>query len=204
MPTKLSVQSALLVCCLLASACSKGGGDANSANIHYPTDETISQALRAQFTRDPANAEARQLVQTLGGAQGRLDYRVKEVIYRQGSFEARYDAVLHLGQAGAKSLEQLYGSMLPTQEQAKLSDKNLGGYETWLRAQAEQSRKKSPQEAAALVATLDMLNECYRKAAAGSDVVVIEGLAALISPARSGWHADKLASPATQVRCLPV
>ncbi|WP_157084955.1 hypothetical protein [Hydrogenophaga palleronii] len=56
----------------------------------------------------------------------------------------------------------------------------------------------------ALRNTLDTLARCYREARPGDEVALMTGLAALISPARNGWQAEKLQSPQLQLQCLPL
>jgi len=173
------------------------------AAITYPSDAQISAALETQFASDRHSAAARDLIRTLGGEKGKLRYQIHQVIYRQGSYEARYDAVLVMGQPGTQSLLGLYGSMIPEAERAKLPQASLEAYEGWLRQQAETLRKTSAQQAGALEATLELLGKCYRDQQAGAEVTVMQGLGALISPERSGLYAEKLALPDTTARCLP-
>ena len=142
-------------------------------------------------------------MRTLGGEKGRLRYQIHHVIWRQGAFEARYDAVLVMGQAGEQSLRALYTSMVPEAERAKLPDAKLETYEAWLRQQADALKKTSAAQAQALSGTLDMLNKCYRNKPASAEVVVMQGLGALLSPERNGWFAEKLALPDTTAQCLP-
>lgn len=172
--------------------------------IAFPSDAQIHQALQAQFSQDPANEAARQLVRTLAGERGELRYQVRQVIYRQGAFEARYDAALHLGQPGAASLQALYATMIAQAERDKLPTQDLAGYEAWLQQHAASLDKTDAPQAQALRTTLQLLGECYRNAAEGSDVVVMQQLAALLSPERSGWFAEKLPAAGASVRCLPV
>lgn len=184
-------------------ACSGKDEGFHPGSIAFPTDAQVQAALQAQFTQDPHNAAARDLVRTLGGETGELRYRVQHVLYRQGPFEARYDAVLHLGQPGAQSLQALYATMIPDAERAKLPAQDLASYEAWLRQQATTLEKQSPAQSRALLDTLQLLGQCYRDAPAGAEVVVMQGLAALLSPERRGLFAEKLASDRTVVRCLP-
>ena len=171
--------------------------------IAYPSDAQISAALEAQFASDRHGAAARELIRTLGGDQGKLRYQIQQVIYRQGAYEARYDAVLVMGQPGLQSLQALYASMIPEAERAKLPQASLEAYETWLQQQAQTLKKTSAPQAAALENTLEMLGKCYRDQPAGAEVTVMQGLAALISPERNGLYAEKLAQPDTTAHCLP-
>jgi len=193
---------AVAVAALLATACS--GRDGGTADIRFPDDAALTQALTANFTEDPDNAKARELIRSLGGEKGSLDYRIKRVIWRQGAFEARYDVSLKMGQAGSASLQQLYATMVPKEEAAKLPQQTLQAYEDWLKNHAATLEKANPQQAAALRANLDNLGKCYRDAKAGDGVALMSGLAALISPERGGWYAERLQSPAVQLHCLPL
>ena len=189
----------------LLSGCERAGntGAVTRNTISFPGDGDISAALQANFVQDPNTAKARELVQLLGGEKGRLDYKVNKVIYRQGAFEALYDVSLKMGQPGAESLQKLYATMIPKDEAAKLPDQSLAAYEKWLADSAATLEKSSPQQATALRATLDNLGKCYRTVKADESVALMDGLGALISPARDGWYADKLQSPQVQLRCLP-
>ena len=169
----------------------------------FPSDAQISAALEAQFAADPHSAAARELVRTLGGEKGRLRYQIHQVIYRQGAYEARYDAVLVMGQPGTQSLQSLFAGMIPEAERAKLPQPSLEAYEGWLRQHAQSLEKTSPPQAQALVQTLDLLGKCYRDRQPGAEVTVMQGLGALISPERNGLFAEKLALPDTTVQCLP-
>lgn len=171
--------------------------------IAFPTDAQISEALEAQFASDRHSGAARELVRTLGGDKGRLRYQIHHVIYRQGAYEARYDAVLVMGQPGAQSLQAIYASMIPEAERAKLPQASLEAYEGWLKQQAESLKKSAPPQAQALAGTLEMLGKCYRGKEAGAEVTVMQGLGALLSPERKGLFAEKLALPDTTVQCLP-
>lgn len=185
---------------VLLWGCSPSG----APSAGYPSDEQISAALEAQFQQDRNSEAARELIRTLGGDKGRLRYQIRHVIARPGgAFEARYDAVLVMGQPGQQSLQALYASMVPEPERAKLPEASLEKYEGWLRQQAEALKKTSAPQAAALQATLEMLGKCYRDQQAGAEVTVMQGLGALLSPERSGWFAEKLALPDTAARCLP-
>lgn len=208
----LSLRRSLPAVVLLAAAAGLAGCDRPAAQgrgtphagIVFPADGDIDQALQAAFAQDPGNAKARELVRLLGGEQGRLEYKVHRVVYRQGAFEARYDVALHMGQDGAESLRQLYATMVPADEAAKLQDKSLDGYEQWLRRSAEALDKAAPQQAATLRASLAALGSCYRERKSGDSVALMQGLGALVSPARDGWYAEKMQSPGLQVLCLPV
>ena len=188
------------------TACGKSGdGGASSRNgISFPADGDIAAALQANFAQDPNSAKARELVKLLGGDKGQLDYKVHDVIYRQGAFETRYDVSLRMGQGGAESLQKLYATMIPKEEAAKLPEQTLAAYEKSLADSAAALEKTNPQQGAALRATLDNLGKCYRDAKANDSVALMNGLNALISPARSGWYADKLQSPQVELRCLPL
>lgn len=172
--------------------------------VRYPTDLQIASALEAQFASDRHSAAARDLIRTLGGDKGKLRYQIHQVIYRQGAYEARYDAVLVMGQPGVQSLQALYASMIPEAERTKLPQASLEAYEGWLKQQAESLQKTSAPQAQALVNTLALLGKCYRDKEAGAEVTVMQGLGALISPERKGLYAEKLALPDTTVHCLPV
>ncbi|MCS4509689.1 hypothetical protein [Xylophilus ampelinus] len=187
---------------MFLTACDRPG--AGHSAVGFPDDAAIGQALKADFDGNPDNASARELVATLGGAKGRLDYRVQRVVYRQGAFEAQYDVSLHLSRSGTDSLQQLYGNMIPKDVREKLSEQTLAAYETWLAGQAATDDKSDAAPAAALRRSLATLNECYKSAKAGDDVLLMQGLAALISPARDGWYAEKLESPRLRLRCLPL
>lgn len=171
--------------------------------IRYPTDAQIASALEAQFASDRHSAAARDLIRTLGGDKGKLRYQIHQVIYRQGAYEARYDAVLVMGQPGLQSLQALYASMIPEAERTKLPHASLEAYEDWLKQQAASLPKTSAPQAQALVNTLDLLGKCYRDKEAGAEVTVMQGLGALISPERKGLVAEKLALPDTTAQCLP-
>ena len=179
------------------SACGK-------SDIAFPADADIAHALQANFEQDANNAKARELVQTLGGEKGQLDYKVRRVIYRQGAFEAQYDVSLRMARSGAESLQKLYATMIPKEEAAKLPEQTLAAYEKWLGDNAQTLEKTNPPQATALRDTLRKLGECYRDTKANDSVALMDGLGALISPARDGWYADKLQSPQAQLRCLPV
>ena len=186
----------------ILTACSPSSTPPALGGIAYPTDEKVSAALEAQFASDRHSAAARDLVRTLGGDKGRLRYKIHQVVYRQGAYEARYDAVLVMGQPGAQSLQALYASMIPEAERAKLPG-GLDAYEGWLKPEAESLKKTSAPQAQALTGTLEMLGKCYRGKDTGAEVTVMQGLGALISPERKGLYAEKLALPETTVQCLP-
>ena len=198
------LSTGLAACALvtLVSACDRPG--AGHAGIAFPDDAAITQALKTDFDGNPDNAAARELIATLGGTQGRLDYRIQRVVSRQGAFEAQYDVSLHLSRAGAESLQQLYGNMIPKDVREKLPEQTLAAYETWLANQAASGDKTDAAQAAALRRSLATLNECYKTAKAGDDVTLMQGLAALVSPARDGWYAEKLESSQLRLRCLPL
>jgi hypothetical protein len=184
-------------------ACTPSSTPPALGGIAFPTDAQISAALDAQFASDRHSGAARELVRTLGGDKGKLRYQIHQVIYRQGAYEARYDAVLVMGQPGTQSLQSLYASMIPEAERAKLPQASLEAYEGWLQQQAESLKKNAPSQAQALAGTLEMLGKCYRGKEAGADVTVMQGLGALISPERKGLFAEKMALPDTTVQCLP-
>ena len=186
----------------ILTACSPSSTPPALGGIAYPTDEQVSAALEAQFASDRHSAAARDLVRTLGGDKGRLRYKIHQVVYRQGAYEARYDAVLVMGQPGAQSLQALYASMIPEAERAKLPG-GLDAYEGWLKQQAESLKKTSAPQAQALTGTLEMLGKCYRGAKEGEEIVVMQGLAARLVPERSGLFAEKIPAAATTVHCLP-
>lgn len=183
--------------------CSPSSSPEALGKMPFPTDAQIASALEAQFASDRHSAAARDLIRTLGGDKGKLRYQIHQVIYRQGSYEARYDAVLVMGQPGVQSLEALYASMIPDAERAQLPQANLTAYEGWLKQQAESLKKTSAPQAQALVTTLDLLGKCYRDKDVGAEITVMEGLGALISPERKGLYAEKLALPDTMAHCLP-
>ncbi|RYF53406.1 MAG: hypothetical protein EOO27_26260 [Comamonadaceae bacterium] len=195
----------VIACALTAllSACSPGNQGFDGGGITYPSDAQITSALQQQFAGDANSASARELVKTLGGEKGELRYRIQRVVYRQGAFEAHYDAVLHLGQPGAQSLTALYASMIPESDRLQLKAQTLDAYEAWLKQQAASVEKSAPDQARALTRTVDVLGKCYRDAPAGTDVVVMQGLAALLSPERKGLYAEKLASDRAAILCLP-
>ena len=77
-----------------------------------------------------------------------IRYQIQQVIYRQGAYEARYDAVLVMGQPGLQSLQALYANMIPEAERTKLPQASLEAYETWLQQQAQTLKKTSAPQAA--------------------------------------------------------
>lgn len=190
---------------LALAACKDGAATGTGSNgIRFPDDAQITQALQANFGEDPNNAKARELIQVLGGEKGQLDYRIRRVIWRQGAFETQYDVSLKMGQPGAVSLQKLYATMVPKDEAAKLPEQTLQAYEDWLKNNAATLEKSNPQQAQALRASLDNLGKCYREAKPDERIALMNGLGALISPAREGWYADRLQSPSVELRCLPL
>ena len=187
----------------ILTACSPSSTPPALGGIAYPTDEQVSAALEAQFASDRHSAAARDLVRTLGGDKGRLRYKIHQVVYRQGAYEARYDAVLVMGQSGDQTLQALYARMIPEAERSKLAQGSLEAYESWLRQQAESLKKTSPPQGQALLDTLDLLGKCYRGKETGAEITVMQGLGALLSPERKGLYAEKLALPDTTMQCLP-
>ena len=197
-----SCRSAFLM--LASATCVAGLTACKPAAIAFPEDADIAKALQANMAQDANSAKARELIQTLGGEKGQLDYKVHRVVYRQGAFEAQYDVSLRMGQTGADSLQKLYATMIPKEEAAKLPEQTLAAYEKWLGDNAQSLEKSDPQQGAALKATLQNLGQCFREVKSNDSVALMSGLAALISPARDGWYADKLQSPQAQLRCLPL
>lgn len=197
-----SSRSALLT--LVSAACVAGLTACKPAAIAFPEDADIAKALQANMAQDANSAKARELIQTLGGEKGQLDYKVHRVVYRQGAFEAQYDVSLRMSQTGADSLQKLYATMIPKEEAAKLPEQTLSAYEKWLGDNAQSLEKSDPQQGAALKATLQNLGQCFREVKPDDNVALMSGLVALISPARDGWYADKLQSPQAQLRCLPL
>ena len=196
--------SACLIAAATLAACGPSSKPSALGGIAFPSDAEISTALEHQFESDRNSQAARELVRTLGGDKGKLRYQIHDVIYRQGAYEARYDAVLVLGQPGSQSLQALYASMIPEAERSKLPQASLEAYEGWLQQHAESLKKNAPAQAQALAGTVEMLGKCYRGKEAGAEVTVMEGLGALVSPERSGGlFAEKLALPDTTVQCLP-
>ncbi|VWX61736.1 conserved exported hypothetical protein [Burkholderiales bacterium 8X] len=188
--------------CLALTACSRGADDRHG--IHFPSDSDIAQALQVDLDKDPNSAKAREMVKTLGGDQGTLDYKVQKVIYRQGAFEAHYGVSLRMARSGEESLQRLYASMIPADALKQIPEQTLASYEKWLADSAASMEKSDPRQAAALKASLESLGKCYRQAKANDRVELMAGLTALISPARDGWYADKLQSPSAQLHCLPL
>ena len=199
MKQNTAIQSAVIAASMVLAACSPSA----QSEYSYPTDTQIGSALETQFAGDRNSAAARDLVRTLGGEQGKLRYQVHHVIYRQGAYEARYDAVLVMGQSGDQTLQALYARMIPEAERSKLAQGSLEAYESWLRQQAESLKKTSPPQGQALMDTLDLLGNCYRGKETGAEITVMQGLGALLSPERKGLYAEKLALPDTTMQCLP-
>jgi len=189
---------------LILTACGRGESGSAHDGIGFPADSAIAQALQQDFAQNPGNAQARTLIATLGGDKGALGYKIHRVIYRQGAFEAQYDVSLHMAQAGKDSLQKLYAGMVPEDQRAKLPEQTLPAYEKWLGEQATALEKTDAAQAAGLRRTLASLGECYRNAKAGDDVLLMEGLSALVSPARDGWYAEKMESARLQLHCLPL
>ena len=203
-PSKFAIPPVRRTAWLGVALCAVALAGCKPAAIAYPEDADIAKALQANLAQDPESAKARELIQTLGGEKGQLDYKVKRVVYRQGAFEAQYDVSLRMGQPGAESLRKLYATMIPKDDAAKLPEQTLVAYEKWLGDQAQALEKTEPQQGAALKATLQNLGQCYRDVKPEDSVALMSGLGALISPARDGWYADKLQSPQAQLRCLPL
>lgn len=195
--------SLLLGGCAIASL-SACGRPAGHDAVSFPPDADIASALRADFSEDPDSARARELVATLGGGKGSLDYGIRRVVWRQGAFEAHYDVHLRMGQAGADSLQALYAQMIPPEAAQKLPAQSAQAYAQWLRAHADTLDKTAPQQAARLRTSLDNLDACYGQAKAGDAVPLMTGLGAMLSPARDGWYAERLQAPGMQVKCLPL
>jgi hypothetical protein len=209
-PISAYLPKACIVLCLsaatLLSACGKGGSDQSVLRngVYYPADAGITQALQKNFSQDPNNAQARELVRTLGGEKGVLEYTINNVIYRQGAFITQYDVSLRMGQAGTESLQKLYASMIPKDELTKLGQAALPVYEKWLEDNAQALEKGDAQKAAALRKTISMLGKCYRDAKVNDDIKLMSGLEAIVSPARDGWYAEKAQSPQLTLICLPI
>jgi hypothetical protein len=177
-------------------------GAARLNGIQFPADAEIAAALAASFAKDPNTVQARTLLTTLGGERGQLDYQIRNVVYRQGAYEAHYDVALQLGQAGADSLNKLYASMVPPAEREKLPQ-DLGSGEKWLAGQAQGLEKTDPAQAGALRKLMDTLGTCYRQAKTGDKVILMTSLVSLVSVSRTGWYAEKMPSPEMALRCLP-
>ncbi len=199
-----SVTAFLCICAALLTACDRAPGGVSRNGVQFPVDADIVEALAANFKQDPNTAQARALLATLGGEKGQLDYSVRNVISRAGAFETHYDVTLRLAQPGADSLLKLYAGMVPAAERAQVPAQDLAAHERWLAAQAQALEKTDAAQAAALRKTVDLLGKCYRGAKTGDSVPLMEGLVALLSPSRNGWYAEKLNSPGTVLRCLPV
>lgn len=197
---------AVVGCALLLAACDGSGnhGKAGTGSVAFPADAEITQALKADFEQDANNAKAQELVRTLGGEGGALEYRIKRVIYRQGAFETHYDVDLRMGQAGEQSLKSLYLAMIPKEQAAKLPEQSQAEARKWLLGNADSQQAANPQQAAALRASVEALDKCYGAAKPKDAVVLMEGLAALVSPAREGWFAEKMQSAGASLRCLPL
>lgn len=192
------VVAAVLACGV--SACTR-----DSSSIAYPADADIVKALQSNFTQDANSAKARELVKVLGGEQGQLVYKIRNVIFRQGVFEAQYDVSLRMGRNGAESLKHLYATMIPKGEAAKLTEQTLAAYAKWLDENAKAIEKTNAQQGAALRVSIKKLDDCYGNAKAGDSVPLMDGLSALVAPARdTAWYAEKLQSTQVLVRCLPV
>ncbi|WP_226858548.1 hypothetical protein [Diaphorobacter aerolatus] len=176
------------------------------SGISFPEDAKIAEALQTQLKNDPNSATARELVRTLGGEKGSLKFLIKDVIYRQGAYEVHYDAALVMGQAGTDSLKALYAGMVPEADRTRLTPDTRETYEAWLKNQAETLQKDPARKAAgdALASTVELLNQCYQDAKPGAEIPVMQGLGALLSPARSGLYAEKLPRADITVRCLPM
>lgn len=201
----LPINSGLIIStALILSACDPASSSVSG--ISFPKDAQIVAALDAQLKDDPNSAAARELVQTLGGEQGKLKYTIHRVIYRESAYEVHYDAALVMAQPGEQSLRSIYQAMIPDEEKSTLADDSLGSYSTWLKNHAESLEKDPAQQAngQALATTLASLEECYANAKAGDEVVVMQGLGAQLLPERQGLYAEKLPMPATTVRCLPL
>ncbi len=190
----------------LLGACGKSDSDQSVLRngVYYPADAGITQALQKNFSQDPNNAQARELVRTLGGEKGTLEYTIHNVIHRQGAFITQYDVSLRMGQSGTESLQKLYASMIPKDELAKLGQATLPVYEKWLEDNAQALEKGDAQKAAALRKTVSMLGKCYRTAKANDSIKLMSGLEAIVSPERDGWYAEKAPSPQIALLCLPI
>ena len=200
-------KSLLIIAAIFSlSACSPSSNSGSSHNVSFPDDKQISESLSAQLKNDPNSATARDLVHSLGGEKGDLKFLIKDVIYRDGAYEVHYDAALVMGQAGTDSLKTLYSGMVPEAERAKLTPDTRETYEAWLKSHAETLKKDAGSKAAgvALANTIELLNTCYQDAKPGTEIPVMQGLGALLSPARSGLYAEKIARPDVTVRCLPM
>jgi len=188
----------------LLAACDKASEGVVRNGVRFPADAEITAALAENFAKDPNTAQARTLLATLGGEKGQLDYSVRDVVARNGTFEAHYDVGLRLGQAGAESLHKLYAGMVPQAERPQLAGQDLAAHERWLAAQAQALEKADPAQAQALRSTVETMGKCYRAVKAGERVPLMEGLVVSLAPSRNGWYAEKIASPGTVLRCLPV
>lgn len=175
-------------------------------DISYPDDTQIAKALDAQLLSDPNSAAARALVHSMGGAEGKLKYKIQHVIYRQSAYEVHYDAALVMGQSGAQSLQSLYESMIPEEERKQLPEATLPAYRDWLNAQANALEKQAEKKVQGQVLrnTIAMLDKCYAEVTPGTEVVVLQGLGALLLPERNGLYAEKIQMPNTSAQCLPL
>jgi hypothetical protein len=202
----LAVWLIALTTVTLLSACGKSddGQSVVRNGVYYPADAGITKALQKNFSQDPNNAQARELVRTLGGEKGALEYTIHNVIHRQGAFITQYDVSLRMGQSGTESLQKLYASMIPKDELAKLGQATLPAYEKWLEDNAQALEKGDAQKAAALRKTVSMLGKCYRTAKTNDSIKLMSGLEAVVSPARDGWYAEKAPSPQIALLCLPI
>lgn len=188
------------------TACSPSSTPSVFQGVSYPDDAQISAALEQQLADNPQNTAAHELVRTMGGPQGKLRYQIKRVIFRQNAYEVHYDAALVMGQAGTQSLQAIYAEMIPEAERTKLGEGTLDAYEQWLNRHAETLRKDPAQQAQGevLANSVSMLGKCYREVQPGDEVVVMQGLAAMLLPERAGMYAEKLVTPQTSIRCLPI
>lgn len=191
----------LILASAAAAGCSPTTGSGGA--VAFPTDAQINTALQAQFAADAHSAAARDLIRTLGGEDGRLRYQIHHVIYRQGAYEVRYDAVLVMGQPGDQSLLGLYATLIPEADRAGLAKSDIDAQEAWLARHAQVLGRTNAAQGQTLANTLQVLRECYRGKQTGAEVTVMRGLAALISPERNGLYAEKLASADATAHCLP-
>jgi len=188
------------------AACSPSSTPSAFQQITYPDDAQISLALDRQLADNPQSTAVQDLVRTLGGPQGKLRYQIKRVIFRQNAYEVHYDAALVMGQAGTQSLQTIYAQMIPESERAKLTGATLDTYEQWLNQHAESLKKDPAQrvQGEILAESVSMLGKCYRQAQPDNEIVVMQGLAAMLLPEREGMYAEKLLVPHTSVSCLPL
>jgi hypothetical protein len=204
MASASALATAVILTAGLLAGCDRTPQGVVRNGVQFPADAEIATSLADNFKQDPNTAQARALLSTLGGESGQMDYVVRNVVSRNGAFEAHYDVMLRLGQPGADSLQKLYASMVPAAERDKLAAQDPAAGERWLAAQALALEKTDAAQAAALRKTMQTLGSCYRNAKTGDKVPLMEGLVALMSPSRNGWYAEKLTSPTTVLRCLPV